>query len=36
LIEFFRDVSNGIVMFYGSLGFCGIWYLVETRELRKS
>jgi len=32
-IEFFRDVSFGLVMFFGGFGFCGIWYLVETRKL---
>jgi len=33
-IEFLRDVSDGIVMFYGCLGFCGIWYLVETGKFK--
>lgn len=35
LIEFFRDVSNGLIGFYGVLGFCGIWYLVETKKFKE-
>jgi len=34
LVEFFRDVSNGIIMFFGGLGFSIIWYLIETKEIK--